>query len=515
MPAESEGLHPLAQAAVDAHAVTAPKDDAASRARIVDLLETFESDMAPHLAPIIDQLLANPAIPDELRPLLGALTAPTHFGESVVIGIAIGATLSPVLQTALAPTLQLLANTVWHNVASAGGSGATIRPSADLLAAAALKGVLDPATAAGIAAYSGTSGEDFNTIFETAGQSLGFEQALLLERRGQLAPETLLSVLQYSNVNKRFYDAAQQLIYDSPSTGEVLTGALKHHLTGAQPLDLYKQAGGNPDNYDWQLASLGRPLGLVEMLDLMNRGFMTSDEVKQGIAQSDINDAYTDFALHLATYYPPVRSILPMLRAQAITPDQATKYWNDQGVPPELQAIMVKEAAHTKTGGVKELTQSQRIAEYEAGIIDAATATAAIELLGYSAADAAALVQLADEKKLMAERNATVRMIGSRYVARKITIQEAATLLGQVPVPAAKQAELVKLWDLERQTSVHIPSPAQIVGAYRRNEIGPAETKTRLLALGIDQADLKIFVADGWPPTKPATATVIDAVVNA
>ena len=46
----------------------------------------------------------------------------------------------------------------------------------------------------------------------------------------------------------------------------MLTGALKHHLKGPDPMRLYKEAGGNPDNYDWQLASLGRPLGLEQML---------------------------------------------------------------------------------------------------------------------------------------------------------------------------------------------------------------------------------------------------------
>lgn len=498
----------LQNALVGAHAKVAGAVNEHKRAHVAATLEQFEADLAPLIQAHVQSVLDNPATPDHLKDLLAETGAPEHFSGSLLIGVAVGAIIGPVLGSALEPFVQGIANESWKINPS--------RPlSPDLLAAATLKGVTVAGGNANEALLSGIDHHRFLTMVDTAGNALGYDQALLLERRGQLAPETLLSTLQYSNVNPRFYDAARHLIYDSPGVGAVLAGRVKNRLDDTHARKLYEEAGGNPANYEWELLTGGRPLGMETMADLVNRGQATPAELDQAAAQSDLSLDAQKFVPFLREYWPPVRSIIPMLRAGAADEATVRRYWTAAGVPTALQDIYVKEAAHTTTNGVKELSQSQVIAEYEAMIIDAPAATARIAALGYSAQDAATLVRLADAKKEHARRDAVVRMIGTRYVAHKITIQEAQTLMGEVPVDATRQAELVHLWNIERQIPTHQPTAAQIVGAYRRKEIDAAETKHRLLTIGVAQGDLKIFVADGWPPTKPATAAQVDAVVNA
>jgi hypothetical protein len=499
----------LQTALVGAHAKVADKINEHKRAHVASVLDQFEADLAPLIAAHVQTVLDNPGTPDHLKDLLRETGAPEHFSGSLLIGVAVGAIIGPVLGSALEPITQNIANEAWNLHPS--------RPlSPDVLTAATLKGVLTEDAAANGARQSGISPDRFHTMFEASGNAIGFDQALLLERRGQLVGETLESTLQYSNVNPRFYAAALNLIYDSPGVGAVIAARVKNRLSEAEALRLYKEAGGNPANFDWETKTGGRPLGIETMADLVNRGQATDADLAQAASQSDLALDFQKFVPFLKEYWPPVRSIIPMLRAGAADEATVRRYWDAAGVPTVLQDIYVKEAAHTTTNGVKELSQAQVVAEYEAKTIDAPTATAQIVTLGYSAADAGKLIALADAKKEQARRDAVVRMIGTRYVAHKITVQEAATLMGEVPVDAARQAELVKLWDIERQASIHFPTAAQIVGAYRRALITPAQCKNRLLAAGVATADLPIVVGDGWPPTKPAAAAAaVNAVVNA
>jgi ribosomal protein S13 len=500
-------MHPLAQALVDAHATIAPKVAAASTAHVVGLLETFEADIGPMVAPIAQRLRDDPATPADLHPLLDALIAPPHFGVSLAISFALGAILSPVIGAAFAPAVQGIENAAWLANPS--------RPlSADLLAAAVLKGVEDEGTAASEAAKSGYSAGAFDVMVKAAGQAIGIQEALLLLRRAQISEGQFRQVEQYSNLNPAFYGMAELLKYGPLSVGEAVTAALKGHMSDADAATAVGYAGIDPSHFAVLKASAGRPLGLEEMLHLWNRGVMAQADVEAGIRQSDINDAYIPFALQLQHYFPPPRSVVPMLRSGAITEAQGRQLLGYYGVGEPWATAFVDEAKHTKSGAVKELTQAQVTATYEAQLMPRATALARIEGVGYSAADAGALLDLADEKRARALEDAAIRKVGTEYVARKITKAQATTALGAAQVPQTAVTLLFKFWDIELSTDLRHPTEAQITHAYRQGVLTAAECKTRLLALGIPAADLAIIVAAAYPPTKP-NRPAIDAVVNA
>lgn len=499
----------LQRALENAHDALAGKINDAKKAHVANVLDQFEADIAPMLAPIVKDALDNPAFPDHYRALLEQVGAPEHFSSSLLIGVAVGAIIGPVLGSAVEPFIQGISNGAWVANPS--------RPAPpDVWVEAVLKGVRSVAQGAAGARLSGYDDAQFGIMVAAAGQSMGFAEALLLERRKQLVGTTLRQVLEYSNVNPIFYDALLNLIWNSPGTGEVVAGVVKNRLGPAEGLRLYEEAGGNPTNFDWQVSTAGRPLGLEQMADLVNRGQATPADLAQAAAQSDLAIEFQKFVPYLREYWPPVRSILPMLRAEAITPAEAAHYWDAQGVPPALQTIFLKEAAHHSNSTVKQLTQAQIVASYENRLLDRATAHARLVALTYSDADANALLDLADEKRTTALTNATVNMVGRRYVAYKLSKNDATHALATAGVPNAAQLDLFRLWGIERSANVHVLTPSAIVGAYRRDVITARATKTRLLELGIDPADLAIVVADGWPPTHPTPAQqAAAAVVNA
>lgn len=503
-PVEASKAHTLWTSIGEAvHARIGPKITAARTEATAGMLEQIEQDLVPLVRPLARQLLDAETTPAELRPALEVLAGPEHFSGSIVISFAVGALLSPVLGSALAPLVQTISNNAWATTPSN-----PLTPA--VLAEMALKGVsLTGSTQIGsgeLAAEALNSGIDparFAAMTQAAGQSLGFAEALLLQRRSQLVGVTLTDVLGYSNINPKFYDSAMNLIYDSPPTGEIIAARVKNRLNDIDARRKYTEAGGNPVDFDWAVSTGGRPLGLEEMAHLVNYGHATDADLAQAAAQSDLAVEFQKFVPFLKEYHPPVRSIIPMLRAGAANEAQCRKYWNDEGVPVVLQDIYVKEAAHTSTGAAKALGQAQIVAMYEARLLPAPTALARLVALTYPAADAQALLDLADEKRSVSLQNAALRKIGAEYVGYKITLAEAQTAMATAAVPTAAQQDQVKYWDVEKSVNIHKPTAPMIMGAFRRGDIDGAEAHARLLAAGVILSDMHIFAADGFPPTKP------------
>lgn len=498
----------LKDALVGAHGHLADAIDGRKKAHLADVLETFEADLSPHLRAALGNLIDHPDISDAIKGLFAEASDPQHFTAALLVGIAVGSILGPAFGAATAPDIQAIENLRWHEAASNGGFNRVRHLTPDILASSVLKGVLDEDPAADVAAYSGTTGPDFHTMVETAGQSIGLAEALLLLRRNQITPEHFKAIVQYSNINPAFYDDPIKLLYAPLSAGEVITAALKGHLDDGPARDALGYSGIDPAHYDVLKASAGRPPGIQQMLELQNHSRagliatpVTQDDVDAAVRQSDINDAYLPFIRELGHYFPPPRSIVPMLRSGSINESQARKLLDGYGVNQEWQDAFIKEAQHQTVGAAKELTRAQVVQVYEARLIDRPTALARLEAIGLPAGDADLLLELADEKRLLAITNATVNKVGSLYVSHKITKAEAANALGTAGIPTAAQHDYFTLWDIQYGTVGPQPSASALVGAYRRGIIDAPTTRDRLRGLGIDDTDIPIYVVDGYPPT--------------
>lgn len=504
----ADPLHPLAQALIDAHATIAPKIAQANTAHVVDLLETFEADMAKYIAPTAQRLLDDPHTPADIHPLLTALADPPHFGVSLAISFALGAILSPVIGAAFAPAVQGIENNAW--------AGNPSRPlSPDVLAAAVLKGVESEATAASEAGKSGLSPGAFGVMVDAAGNGVGIAEALLLYRRNQITADHLTEIMRYSNLNPRFYPDILKLRYGPPTAGEAIAGALKGHLTDADARTKLAESGIDPVNFEWLRATAGRPFSVGQAIELWNRGEISEARVDAVIAQSDVNPDFGADYKKLRVYYPPVRSIVPMLRSGAITEAQARDYLAKQGVPANTADAFVKEATTTKASAGKDLSQAQVVRLFGHQMITRADANTRLIALGYPAPDATLLLDAVADDRAERLQAGLISKVGALYIAYKLTKIEAVNALSSGQVPNAAQHDLFAAWDIERDIAVKVPTPSGIIGALRRNLITPAAAHRRLNALGVQDDDIVIFVGDGWPPSAPQDAKAAVAAVLA
>jgi hypothetical protein len=485
----------------------APHVQAAHDERVTAFLEGLEARVAPLLAPIIADAINDPATDPAVRELFGTVAEPTHKFDSSLIGIGLTAILYPFLQAALTPHVTSLAQQAWSRDQSL-----VLSPAE--LALATIKNTMDAKAAVAEAGDSGVNAARFQVLVNNTGEPPGIAELLQALRRGIIDATRLAHGVRQSRVRDEWLDVITALRYAPPPAGEVVAGRVKEHMTDAEYHQRLSEAGTDPANADWMLAAAGRPYGIEQALELLNRGVIDEARVRQVIAQSDVNTAFTDDILQLRHYFPPPRSVVPMLRAGAITEAQARQLLADYGVGEPWQSAFITEATHTKASAVKELSQAQTLRMYGAKFVDHATATTRLQRLGYDATTIGLLLDFADEAQHERYTNAVVTRIHSRFVNYKLTEAEARAALTADKIPGAAITDLLALWHIERDANVHVLTPASIVGAYRREEIGPAETKQRLLAVGVQLADLAIVVADGFAPNKP-NPTAVAAVVNA
>lgn len=489
-----------------AHDTVAGKIDERKNAHVAGILETFERDLQPLIAPFVQPLLDDDDTPEHVRALLKPLVAPEHFSESIVVGIALGSVLSPVLQAALDPLLTELAKKAWQGAIGGVGALGGLPLSPSIATAAVLKGVLTEGNAATQALQSGVTPDTFHTMVLAAGNAIGIAEALLLLRREQITDDDFTRVLRYSNINPDFYAMARALRYGPPTVGEAIAGALKGHLTDAEARTKIAHAGIDPAEYEWLLATAGRPPGVEMVVQLWNRDLATEADVDRTIRQSDINPDFADLVKATRWYQIPPRSIVPMLRAGGITEQRARQLLTQHGVRAEDQDAFIAEAQHTSTSTAKELTQAQVVRMFESQFIDRGEAQARLTALHYPADQIAMILDYAAQARLEKLKNALVTKVGTLYVAHKITKADAVTPLNGAGIPTAAQHDLFDIWDIERTANVHVPTAAGVIGAMRRGVITPRSCHLRLNAMGIDDDDVPIFVADGFPPTAPQDA---------
>lgn len=500
----------LAQVFVKARAAMIPHERKAADARLVAWFDGIENTITAMTGPLLAPMLEHPDVPDEVKNLIRAGAAPEQANELSVILVIVSALIFPLVQGFLAPAARAAENAGWS---IPGNDVMPLSPAE--IATAILKGVLPPdLDAHEEAAKWGLSPDRMDLLANIAGQAIGIEQAILLWRRGDIDDAELARVVHYSNVRSDFLPDIEKLRYLPVSAAEGVAGYLKGHLTEPDAQVVLAHAGIDPVNLNWLRDTAGRPPGVMEMLTLLNRGEALDSDVAAAVAQSDINSDWLPFIEKLRVHYPPLFQVLRAVTAGHMTDERATTILTYEGYTPEDVASLVQ-AAHTSTSGTaKDVSAAQTVRMYEANFIDRATAQAKLEKLKYDAGTATLLLDFADDSREEKLKAAALARVHSRYVAYKIDDNEAVNAMNADGIPSAAAALALQYWRLERGINTHSLTPAAIVGAYRRGQISPLETKTRLLAAGVVASDLAIVVADGWPPTKP-DPTAVAAVLNA
>lgn len=485
----AQALHDIAaRARVSAHAVTSEVDQQARMRATTNFMEAGEREHA-HLARALVDMLGNT---DDMPPAIGALleraAGPSaQFDWLLELAILVIGIFGAAGEL-VAPEMQDMLNKAWER-------NLDVPVSVQELALAELRGFLEHEHALALARETGFSPDKYDIIYNDTGEPPAIQELLFLFRRGYIDRGRLEHGIKQSRVRDEWIDAIEALQFAPPSAQEAIAAAVQGHLAPADAQAVVAQNGIDPEAFGWLLETAGRPPGPAEMVHLMNRGVVTRDQVVAAILESDIKDKYVDAVIQLGVYVPPVRSIVAMLRASAINDDQARALFTENGVRPEDAAGYIAEAHKSRSVATRQVTEGSVVTAYKDQMIARPDAQSRLQGLGYDAAEATFLLDLADTEAALTLRKQTITTTRSKYVAHHIDQSTASAALDHAGVPADQRDHLLALWTEQRAENTRQLTPAVLVKGVKGGALSFTDFLAYMSQLGYSDKDAQLYAA--------------------
>ena len=371
----------------------------------------------------------------------------------------------------------------------------------ELLAQGVLKNLIDANEAADDAAGSGIRRSRFDAMVAIAGNPPGPFEILRMLNRGIVDPPTAEQGLRESYLRNEWVPMLMQLRHDIMSTPEAVEAAVQNHISYGLARDAAELNGTPGDLFDVLYQTAGNPPGPTETLNMMVRGIFTEADAVQALRESRLKDKYIPQFLQLARRRIPLRTITSLLNNGAITDAQAIEDLKALGYSDADAAAIV--AGHKKppTAPHRELSVAQIRDLYSQRMISREEAAADLVALGYTLQAANEVLSLADTADARSLRRSAITKVRGAYDRRKITRAEASTDLDRIGVPGATRDDMLNLWDIEREAVTVELSATDICGAGHKGVFDRAEVLARLEAIGYSPDDALVFayVHNGIP----------------
>jgi hypothetical protein len=431
------------------------------------------------------------------------------FGQIMIWGVG-----QQVIGAVLAPGLNELTHLV-NEIAQT-----EVLAPADL-ADLVVRNYLDIDAATGTAKKSGVSPEDFALLVKNAGDAPSTTTLIEAYRRkiigwdsAQGGLPSVLDGIREGRLADKWAPMLQALGDVPIGVADAVDAVVEGQISRAAGEEIAYQNGISKDNFAILYNTRGNPPAPSELLEMVRRGNIpvggTGPDVlslTQGISEGATKDKWIPQFINLLTVLPPEGRVTAMLRAGAISRDQAIGYYKRLGYDDTVAAGFAAEASHTKTAASKDLAKADIEKLYADGAIDSAAATSMLEGLGYAADEAAYLLAIQDLHATTVIVDAAITRIRSYYIARKLADDAVVSALDSLSVPPAQRDKLISAWRIDRTSNVKLLSEAQIVDAWNYTLLSQADAISALVALGYTAHDGWVLLSiknKGPLPDEPA-----------
>jgi hypothetical protein len=425
-----------------------------------------------------------------------------------------------VLGSLMSPGLSLLQQLV-NEAAVAGAGGASPTPLSPADAAdAVVRGFLTAGDGAGFAAQAGVSGDDFSTLVSLAGDAPSPTDLIAAYRRRLIpldAGSPDAAGVKQGIAQGRLADKWLPMIEGLGDLPIGIADAVDAYVEGQISLDQAQQIayvnGLSAENLAILINTRGNPPDITTLAELVRRGVIDVDGTGpdaltfvQGISEGATKDKWITPLKSLLTVIPPVSTVEGLQRVGTITGARALEYYKQLGVDDYTAADYVQAASTDKTTVHKQVAESDVVALYQGGGIDAPTAVTMLEALGYEANEASEILSIYDFHRAVSSINAAVTKVRSYYVARKVDNLGAVNALNALGVPPDQQQQLIALWGIEQSDNVKLLTGAEIVDAWYYQVISQDVALAELQGIGYSPQDAYILLSNKNKGPLPATA---------
>lgn len=361
------------------------------------------------------------------------------------------------------------------------------------------RAVLSEADWRGEAALSGVDPARLDALVGLAGNPPGPAELVDQWRRGLLDDAGLERGIRQGRTKNEWLGFYRALRHLPISVGDLVNAAVQNHLPRDQAAARADGLGITAADFATLYENAGAPPGVMEVLHLWNRGELSEAEVDQAIRESRLKDKYLPGIKRLAEYLPPPRTVTTLLAHGAITRAQAVDLFRRNGLTAELADAYAASAVHAKAATHKELATGQVTSLYADRLISRADATADLLRIGYAAAEAELLLDLADARARQKVRTQAVNRVRTLFVGRRIDRATAESDLAKVGLDASQVGDLLPLWEIEQATPTRSLTEAQVMKAWSDGVISEADARGRLAGLGYAPADVDVLARTYGP----------------
>lgn len=344
------------------------------------------------------------------------------------------------------------------------------------------------------AQQAGVVSEDFRKLVALVGVPPATELLLLAFRRGIIDKARLDRGIRQSPLRSEWIDVFSRLQFDPLSTLQAADAVSQNLLSKTKGREIAHDNGTLAADFDLLVEVAGRPPGIQEMLELWNRGEVTESEVKQALLESPVKNKWVPLIMKMRRRVPPQDTVRMLIKNGVLTPAEGVKRFMAVGFSHEDAAALAELAQKDKTEVDRALTKSEVVSLYEFRLLSEHAAKGLLSDLGYDAHEQAQLIALADFKKDKREMDAAASVVRSKYVAHKLTDNEASNLLDQLHIPADARDHLLVIWNLERSANQRELTPAQVINGHKDGVLSRADAKTRLVQMGYSEGDAEILI---------------------
>lgn len=473
------------------------------------IAERIERASAEELQPILGELLEVEDLPEPAKQLARAALQPPAQDKVLVALAAMVGAFFVVTGAAAQPYGAMFAAAAWR-------AQPVARLTAEQMAEALIRGVVDQGRATAEARENGLNSSRFDVLAALAGEPPALQSLLELYRRGEISKARLEHGIRQSRVRNEWIDAVEMLRFGPLSPSIAVDAAVQNQTSRATAKRLAAEGGLNPDHFDLAFAVAGRPPGVVEMIELWQRGEVTEHDVRQTIAESDVKTKYTDALLKLKRRLLPADTIASMVGAGVFTEREGLAKLMEHGYDHRDAQAWIDRHTLADAQTQRDAARGEVLALYEARAISRAKAVELLASAGYQRHLVELDLDLVDSKRVRAARAVAVSRVHALYVAFRIERPDAAGLLDQLGLPADQTRELVKVWDLERRANTKDLTKTEIVSAYTRGVFTLAEASRRLEGIGYRGTDAAVILAEHAPPeARERTLTTAQILASA
>jgi hypothetical protein len=316
--------------------------------------------------------------------------------------------------------------------------------------------------------------------------------------------QQLKTVIAYSRVRNQFIPDLETLGYSTISPADVVNMVVKSMLSREDGLELFKAAGGVPEQFAMLVDGSGDAMGPEMAINLWKHNVLTEADVDQVLAMGRTNPRFYEMLKKSHAKWLTPFEFKAMLADGNVPVDTVKTWMKADGYQDDQIALWITAVAAGTLTAHKAESEAAILSEWEASMISQDQATEALKKLGYQDFAIPFILNVYEAKRRIADRNKVVARVQKSYIEGWIDQPTAVQHLNALNIPAGAQTIMLEDWAVLKATPYQHLSVAEVGWFVEHGIISGPDSVTRYQRLGYSAIDAALLLQRYPPPAAPS-----------